>query len=111
MTNNEIREMRIQTNWMDNEGKAWAEESLTLLPKMYLNGIGITEMAYTLKRSEMAVIQKINVMELNTLTKKTRMKKDKKVECKCNECLLHEECELYKTKCILMEAHNSTSIP
>lgn len=84
MTKDEIKDMRMEATWMENEGRTWDDESLTLLSIMYFDGIGISEMAYALKRSEMAIIQKINVMELNTFTKKTRVRKDKSGRCKCN---------------------------
>ncbi len=40
MTKDEIKDMRMEATWMENEGRTWDDESLTLLSIMYFDGIG-----------------------------------------------------------------------
>lgn len=108
MTKEEIRKMRLEGSWMDNERKAWDDDSLTSLTKMYFGGYDLTEIAFALKRSEMAVSQKINLMELNHCTKKSRMRKEKNNGCKCNECSLRDFCEDYQHKVLCEREYRLT---
>ena len=103
MTNEDITNMRLDASWMDNEGKVWYDDSITQLSQMYFQGVGITEMAYELKRSEMAIMQKINQLELNSCTIKPRNRRTKTMKCLCNVCPERSICKYYQDEglCIL----------
>ena len=67
----------------------WSESERDQLREMFANGIGITEMALTFRRSEMAVVNQLNTLGL---FKKCRAPKRTKKECLCPQCSHYGEC-------------------
>lgn len=69
----------------------WKKEERQKLQNMFYEGEGISEMALTFNRSEVAILNQINSMQLY---EKVRNPRQKKNECKCNQC--HKtDCERY----------------
>jgi len=59
-----VRNMRRRTTRMEREGDYWTEDDKELLVRLFDAGIGITEMALQLQRTEPAVQQQIEKMDL-----------------------------------------------
>lgn len=60
----EVQAMRSRALTLEREGEYWTEEEKHRLQLMFEAGIGITQMACTLRRSEAAVLQQIEKMDL-----------------------------------------------
>ena len=67
----------------------WTESERDQLREMFASGIGITEMALTFRRSEMAVVNQLNTLGL---FKKCRAPKRTKKECLCPQCSHYGKC-------------------
>ena len=59
----------------------WTSDELQQLQKMFDEGVGISEMAVHLQRSELAIINQVKGMY-----RRVRTPKECKVECKCPQC-------------------------
>ncbi len=95
MTNNEsnfkeaIKALRCRTNYLERDGEYWTEEDMALLEEMFDEGIGISEMALRLKRTEFAVIQKTLVLDQYRMAVenlRTRKPPADENKCKCDSC-------------------------
>lgn len=60
----EVQAMRSRALTFEREGEYWTDEEKHRLQVMFEAGIGITEIACTLRRSEVAVLQQIEKMDL-----------------------------------------------
>lgn len=77
-------------------GEYWKEEERELLKKRYQEGIGISEIALELQRSESGVFQQL--FYLNVIrTPGERRPRCKEAECRCGKCKLRDCCP-YRTK-------------
>lgn len=82
-----IKNMRQRTTRLEREGDYWTDEEKRQLRIMFEQGIGITEMAVRLQRSEPAIYQQIEKMDLyGRKTKPKRKTKQKEPSCLCNRC-------------------------
>ena len=61
---NTVKNMRKSAVQLERQGDYWSEEDKENLSKMFFEGVGITEMAVILQRSETAIIQQIEKMNL-----------------------------------------------
>ena len=61
---NTVKNMRKSAVRLERQGDYWSEEDKENLSKMFFEGVGITEMAVILQRSETAIIQQIEKMNL-----------------------------------------------
>lgn len=87
MNKQEIIDMRNRKERMENEGKLWSEEDRQRLKENYDNGFGLTEIAHSMRRSELAICQQIDKMDLfNSPIKHTPSVKVPK--CLCGDCKL-----------------------
>lgn len=69
----------------------WSEEERSELSQMYLDGYGITEMAIHFDRSEMAIINQLNIR--NLLCRANHCESAKKPKCKCPKCAFFAQCK------------------
>lgn len=72
----------------------WNAEERGRLNNLYAAGIGISEIAMELQRSEMAVIQQLIMSNLLTTPGKERRRRQKRPHCLCEGCLLNGNCDL-----------------
>lgn len=61
---NTVKNMRKSAMRLERQGDYWSEEDKENLSKIFSEGVGITEMAVVLQRSETAIIQQIEKMNL-----------------------------------------------
>ena len=104
LTKEQVKKMRTEGQWLDNERKAWDDDSVSDLISMYFDGTDITEIAYNLQRSETAVTQKIALLNLNSHIKKNRSRKYQPNVgvCICKQCSMFDDCKIYNfgIKCL-----------
>ena len=85
-----IKAMRQRTGGIEHEGFYWSEAERRQLKTDYENGIGLSEIAAKLQRTETAVVQQL--IQLGTV-KKAQRRRSKKAVCLCSQCLA--KCEKY----------------
>lgn len=85
-----VRNMRNRTARMEREGDYWTEDEKQELVRLFNSGMGITEIAVRLQRTEPAVVQQIEKMDLYQRkdNPKRRRSTSKEPECLCNVCPL-----------------------
>lgn len=71
----------------------WNDEERRKLNNLYVAGIGISEIAMELQRSEMAVIQQLIGFGLLKTPGRERGPRRKNPHCLCEGCLLRENCD------------------
>lgn len=99
MSEKDIREsiklMRSRTGQLDREGNYWSEDEHRQLERLFWKGVGISEIAVLLQRTEMAVMQQIDKMglyrELPCARQKRSNRRDKNV-CQCIYCKHRNHC-------------------
>ena len=104
MLNESVKNMRNRTVRLDREGDYWTDQEKEQLVRMFRDGEGITTMAICLQRTEPAVMQQIEKMDL--YQRKTNPSK-RKLTAKPPTCLC-AACQLDSTFCPRCEAHNTT---
>ena len=93
MNQDEFREavinMRRSPALLERRGDYWSEEDKENLSKMFLEGVGITEMAVILQRSETAIIQQIEKMNLydRRLYPARQKNCSEQSKCLCGTCM------------------------
>ena len=85
-----IKAMRQRTGQMDREGTYWTDEDKNILRTLFYENVGITEIALTLRRTEVAVMQQIQ--SLNLYEKVRRQSAKKQEGCLCKQCTLQHSC-------------------
>ena len=91
-----VKNMRNRTVRLDREGDYWTAEEREALAQKFHDGVGITAMALELQRTESAVIQQIEAMDL--FGRKKKNPTPKQPRCLCSSCQLdpalcpHREC-------------------
>lgn len=78
--------MRNRTVRLDREGDYWTDEEKEMLVQKFNEGEGITAMALQLQRTESAVIQQIEALDLFGRKKKSSI--PKRPCCLCDKCKL-----------------------
>ena len=83
-----VLEMRSGKYLPINENKKWKKKDINLLVNKYVNGIGISELAVILERSEEAINQEITNLRINETAKNHRSRRSKasEIKCLCNIC-------------------------
>ena len=92
-----IKAMRQRTGQMDRERTYWTEDDKETLKALFSQNVGITEIALILQRTEVAVMQQIQ--SLNLYEKVRRQSAKKQEGCLCKYCTLQPSCDL--RKCLL----------
>ena len=79
-------------------GEYWREEERDLLAKRYSEGVGISEIALELQRSESSIFQQLSYLNI-IKTPNERRPYCRKARCLCIKCDLREDCP-YKEESI-----------
>lgn len=77
----QVRKMRDRTEPVDRQQEYWTDDELQRLESMFYEGVGITDMALTLQRSEMAVVNRIT-----GYYRRVRAPRQYRAECQCRKC-------------------------
>lgn len=104
MLNESVKSMRNRTVRLDREGDYWTDQEKEQLVQMFCDGEGITTMAICLQRTEPAVMQQIEKMDL--YQRKTNPSK-RRSTAKPPACLC-VACQLDSAFCPRCETHNTT---
>ena len=85
-----VTSMRNRTVRMDREGDYWTEEEKEQLVKLFRQGEGITAIAIKLQRTEPAIMQQIEKMDLYRRKEAPARRKSapKPPACLCDNCQL-----------------------
>ena len=85
-----IRRHRNGTIRFDHEGEFWRDDEKRTVKMMFEEGYGIPEIAFAVGRSEPAVMQQIEKMDLyqRTLNPKRHKSPPKAPTCLCDSCSL-----------------------
>lgn len=96
-----VRNMRHRTSRMEREGDYWDEAEKERLTRLFDDNVGITEMAVQLQRTEPAVIQQIEKLDLYQRKENPtrRRKPEKAPECLCNRCQMDQNSCPYFRAC------------
>ena len=98
-----VTSMRNRTVRLDREGDYWTEEEKEQLVKLFRQGEGITAIAIKLQRTEPAIMQQIEKMDLYQRAQNPKRHKalPKPPTCLCSTCILDRSfcprCEACKT--------------
>lgn len=89
-----VRSMRNRESCLERAGDYWSDEERERLKEMFYAGTGISEMAIRLQRTEPAVLQQAEKMDLyQRKTRPTRRKSSgKDCSCHCPTCEVDEQC-------------------
>ena len=80
--------MRSKGEKLDREGEYWSDEERGFLQSLFDSGTGITAIAIILQRTELAVIQQAQLMDLFTPPHKKRKYRPRQPKCLCCNCKL-----------------------
>ena len=80
--------MRNKDEKMDREGEYWTDEERCYLQQLFDSGTGLTLIAMLLQRTELAVIQQAQLMDLFTPPHKKRKYNPRQPKCLCCNCKL-----------------------
>lgn len=94
-----VKNMRSHTTRMERSGGYWTPEEQRELDYLFNNGVGLTEIAIRLQRTEPAVIQQIEKQDLyqRNLYRQRRKSRREHCTCLCDRCGLYPECCPYRT--------------
>lgn len=94
MRQNDLIAMRMNGKGLDNDGLYWSEEDRKKLVNAFESGIGVSEIALLLKRSETAIMQQITCEGLMQFeTKKRNRSAKKSAKCLCPTCECRDTCD------------------
>lgn len=96
-----IINLRNRTTRLEREGDFWTEEERCQLRHMFETGVGLSDMCVQLQRTEPAVFQQIEKMDLyHRKDKPTRTRSaPKPLACHCDNCPIYMNpisCQLYQ---------------
>lgn len=93
MNTNGVINMRNRTVRLDREGDYWTKAEKEALVEQFQNGAGITEMAIYFQRTEPAIMQQIEKMDLYRRKDAPKRRKscNKPRGCLCGSCDLDPE--------------------
>ena len=102
MNEDSVKNMRKRTVRLDRQGDYWTEEEKQQLITMFNEGVGLTEIALRLQRSEPAIFQMIEKMDLYNRKEQPVRKKSppKPPACLCENCQLNPDQCPYKGNCM-----------
>ena len=96
-----IKNMRNRGIRLGREGDIWSQNEKGRLEELFYEGVGISEMAIRLQRTEPAVIQQIEKMDLYQRKSypKRRRSFAKSGSCLCQQCTADRSlCPLYEER-------------
>lgn len=93
-----VKNMRNRTTRMERAGGYWSPEEKQRLEHLFFTGVGITEMAVRLQRTEPAVIQQIEKQDLYQRSQYHQRRRNPREHCGClcGRCGLDPECCPYR---------------
>lgn len=93
--------MRRRTVRLEREGDYWTKEEKEALRRLFNEGVDITEMASILQRTEPAIIQQIENMDLYERKKNPIRRKShtKGPGCLCKKCVHCKTCQAVRERC------------
>ena len=95
-----IKSLRNRTVRLEHEGDYWTAEENERMKKMFTENLGISEIALTLQRTEPAVMQQIEKLDLyGRKANPKRRKKHKGYKCPCDKCQYNMTTCPYNGKC------------
>ena len=80
-----IRQGRIHP---ERSREPWSNEERDELIELHRDGIGISDIALRLQRSEQAVVQQLTALDVFTPVGSTRKRSTKRPQCLCRKCKL-----------------------
>ncbi len=85
-----VKDLRHCATRLANEGAYWTDPEKDRLAELFYNGAGISEIAVTLQRTEPAVFQQIEKMDLYQRKENPRRQRcfTKEPACLCEDCRL-----------------------
>lgn len=92
-----VKNMRNRTVRLDREGDYWTAEEREILVQKFQEGEGITAMALQLQRTESAIIQQIEALDL--FGRKKKNSSTKLPRCLCSDCKLDPALCPHKEHC------------
>ena len=82
-----IKAMRTNTSKPERQGEYWSEDEIENLKSMFYSEYGITEMALTLQRTEPAIFQQIEKLDLFDRKENPRRQRvARQLNCLCGRC-------------------------
>ena len=96
-----VKNMRNRTVRLDRQGDYWTAEERESLAQKFHDGVGITAIALELQRTESAVIQQIEAMDLFGRKKKTSSPKQPR--CLCSSCQLDPALCPHRERCLKLQ--------
>ena len=85
-----VRNMRRRTTRMSHEGDYWTKDEKKTLSSAFYDGMGITEMALKFQRTEPAIMQQIEQMDLYERAVHPVRRRKKKCVCLCSRCQVNQ---------------------
>ncbi len=87
-----VKAMRNRTIQLERQGETWTDEDKEILKKGFEDGVGLTELAFLLQRSETGISVQAENMDLygrkeNPIRHKSATPKS---GCLCNKCPLYQ---------------------
>lgn len=86
--NSRIQAMRQRTSQLEREGTYWTDDDKERLRSLFFDNVGITDIALILQRTEVAVAQQIQLMNLYEKVRRPSVQK-KQEGCFCKKCSLY----------------------
>ena len=77
----QVRKMRDRTEPVDRQQEYWTDDELQRLESMFYEGVGITDIALELGRSEIAIFNRVKAFY-----RRVRAPRQYKAECQCRKC-------------------------
>lgn len=99
-----VKNMRKRTVRLDREGDYWTSDEKEILRQKFFQGEGITMMAINLQRTESAIIQQIELMDLFERKKKNTAPKEPR--CLCTNCKVDPASCPFKDQCPRYQGNN-----
>ena len=93
MFQEKIIAMRTSGAGLENDGLMWTDADRKTIAELFHNGIGITEIALKVKRSEPAVMQQLVKDKFFQNETKSRTRAKREQSCLCPNCAQYESCK------------------
>lgn len=88
-----IHAMRQRTKQLEREGFYWTDDEKQQLKTLFYENIGITDIALILQRTEVAVMQQIQLLNLYEKVRRTAAAK-RHLDCLCHRCRNKTTCQV-----------------
>ena len=111
MRQNDLIAMRMNGKGLDNDGLYWSEKDRKTLVNAFEHGVGVSEAALLLKRSEPAIMQQmIRERLMQFETKKRNRSAKKSAKCLCPTCECRDTCDKVMRKNCSNQKENTENV-